>query len=81
MLNPFCIVQETNQIGVCALGKHMGTLFHSMDQEQSKKPGQYGISWNPEYDATNNCTNPHMSLSHQSVLVEGMEISLFVRVR
>jgi hypothetical protein len=31
----------------------MGTLFHSIDQEQSKKPDQYGLSWNPEYGDTN----------------------------
>lgn len=42
------------------------------DREQSKKKSQtqYGISWNPEYHATNNCTNSHMSLSHQPLPVD-----------
>ena len=34
-----------------------------------KKPDQYGISLNPEYGDTPDCTNLHMSLLHQSVLV------------
>lgn len=34
-----------------------------------KKPDQYGISLNPEYGDTSDCTNLHMSLPHQSVLV------------
>lgn len=50
-----------------------------MDQKQSKKSDQYGISWNPEYGPTNNCTNLHMSLPHESVLVEVIEITVFVR--
>lgn len=49
------------------------TLLHYMAGEQSKSQTQYGISWNPEYDATNNCTNPQMPLSHQSLLVELVE--------
>ena len=35
-----------------------------------EKPDQFSISWNPEYGATNNCTNLHMSLPHQSILVD-----------
>lgn len=35
-------------VRVCVAGKHMGTLFHSIDQEQSKRPNQYSLSWNPE---------------------------------
>lgn len=47
----------------------------STDGEQSKKTRPTTVtssSWNPEYDATNtnNCSNSHMSLSHQSVLVD-----------
>ena len=34
-----------------------------------KKPDQYGISLNPEYGETPDCTNLHMFLLHQSVLV------------
>jgi hypothetical protein len=41
---------------------------------EKKSQTRYGIPWNPEYDATNNCTNPHMSFSHSSVLVEEMEM-------
>ena len=33
---------------VCVAGKHMGTLFHSIDQEQLKRPNLYSLSWNPE---------------------------------
>lgn len=42
------------------------------DREQSKKKSQtqYGISWNPEYHATNNCTNSHMSLSQKPLPVD-----------
>lgn len=60
-------------ICVSVPGNHM--VFDSItytDREQSKKKNQtqYGISWNPEYDATNNCSNSDMSLSHQSVPVD-----------
>jgi hypothetical protein len=72
-------VSYNKRIRLCAPGKQMGILFLSMDQEQSKKPDQYGLSLNPEYGATNNCTNLHMSLPHQSVLVEVIEIPVFVR--
>lgn len=48
----------------------MGILFQFIDQEQSKKPDQHGISWNTQYGASNNCTNLHMSLPHQSVLIK-----------
>jgi hypothetical protein len=34
-----------------------------------KKPDLYGISLNPEYGDTPDCTNLHLSLSHQSALV------------
>lgn len=44
-------------------------LLYSIDQEQSKKPDQYGVSLNPEYGDTPDCTNLHMSLLHQSVLL------------
>lgn len=57
----------------------MGTLFHSIDQGQSKKPDQYSLSWNPKYGDTTDQFNLHMSLSHQSVLVEVIEITVFVR--
>lgn len=74
------LLYRTKFICVCAPGKHI--LLYSIsyiDRDQSKKPDpEYGISWNPLYDATNNCTNSHMSLSHQSVLVEGMGIPIFV---
>ena len=42
-----------------------GTRFDFITRVGSnrKSQTQYGISWNPEYDATNNLTNPHMSLS------------------
>jgi hypothetical protein len=40
------------------------------DRSEGKKADKYDISWNPEYGATNNCNNPHMSLPHQSVPLE-----------
>ena len=45
-----------------------GNIQYSIPQIGSnrKSQAQYGIPWNPESDANNNCTNPHMSLSHQS---------------
>ena len=43
------------------------TLFHIPQIGSNRKSqARYGIPWNPESDANNNCTNPHMSLSHQS---------------
>lgn len=56
MFNSFCIVQEMNSICVCAPGKYNGILFHVYYI--------IGVFWNPNYDATNNCNNPHTSLSH-----------------
>ena len=46
----------------------MATLFDRSGTFE-KKPDQYGISLNPEYGDTSNCTNLHMSLFYQSVLV------------
>lgn len=36
---------------------------------EKRNQTQHGISWNPEYDATNtcNCSNSHMPLSHQLI--------------
>ncbi len=53
---------------LCAPGKKNG---YSIQQTRNnrKKPDQYGISFNPEYGDTPDCTNLHMSLLHQSVLV------------
>lgn len=59
-------------------GKHMGIFFYSMDQEQVKNPDKYGISWNLEYGATNNCTNLHTSLPRQSILIEFFEITISI---
>ena len=44
------------------------TLFNRSGVIEKAIPSTvwYGISWNSESDATNNCTNPHMSISHQS---------------
>lgn len=55
-----------------------GTLTYCLRRESSKKKPDPLRPWNPEYDATNNCTNPHMSFSHSSVLVAEMEIPIFV---
>lgn len=56
-------------------------FFYSMDQEQVKNSDKCGISWNPEYGATNNWTRLHMSLPHQSVLIQFIEITVCVFVR
>lgn len=36
------------------------------------------ISWNPEYNATNNCTNSNISLYHKSVLVAVPKICIYL---
>ncbi len=80
MLNSFCfcIVQKTNSICVCAPGNDMVLYSITRIRSNRKSQTQTQHGWIPEYNATNNCTNAHMSLSHQSVLVKVMEIPIFV---
>lgn len=47
----------------------MGIPFHFMDQKQSKKPDQYGISSNTEYGTINNCTNLHAKVKKKEIRI------------
>ena len=46
----------------------------------SNRKSRPNISWNTEYNATNNCTNPRMSFSHQSVRVLDEVIKIFIYI-
>ena len=53
---------------LCDPKKKIATLFDRPGTIE-KKPDQYSISFNPEYGNSPDCTNLHMYLPHQSVLV------------
>lgn len=63
-----------NSICGCAPGNDItiwySIILHTRIVSSRTSQTQYGISWNPEYHATNNCTNSHMSLSHQPLPVD-----------
>lgn len=44
--------------------------------EQSKN--KTNLSWNPEYNATNNCTNSNISLYHKLVVVAVPKICIYL---
>jgi len=50
--------------------KHIVLYYITQIGNNRKRRTPYGISWNPEYASTNNCTNLHMPFAFQSVLVE-----------
>lgn len=54
-------------------------LFYYTHREQSQKSDLVRFQYllESQYDSTNNCSNPHTSLYHQSLLGEGMQIFLF----